>query len=211
MRNFFKLGSPAMEFMTQLTSMMVLSVLWILCCIPIITAVPATAALYYVSLKMVRKEACHVCKTFLHGFLGNLKQGIVLNILFIICTALLIGNWLLFSGGDSTLSQTASVILLLLSISFLSTALYTFPLQAQFRNTIPGTLKNAFILSGQRLTNTVIVLFLHLFPVLFALLFSDAFLRTIPAWVLLAPAGISYLCAIRFAKIFDGYMPLPSD
>ena len=211
MRNIFKIGSPFMELLTHLANLMLLSLLWIVCCIPVVTVVPASVALYYVSLKMVRKVNYSICKDFFHSFIDNLKQGIVLNIVFLICIVLLSVNYFVFSSIQSSLSQVASAILLLLTISFLNTMLYTFPLQAQFANTVLGTLKNAFFMSIQRLPNTIIILLLNMLSVIFALIFPDAFLRIIPAWVLLAPAGTTYLCAIRFAKIFECYIPSPTN
>ena len=53
-----------------------LSLLWVLLCIPIVTAGSATAALYYTVVKVFRHGREDAFTTYLKAFKDNLKQGI---------------------------------------------------------------------------------------------------------------------------------------
>ena len=56
MNKLFNMDSPFMIKLAKFADMVILSILWIVCCIPIFTIGPATAALYHVTLKLARKE-----------------------------------------------------------------------------------------------------------------------------------------------------------
>ncbi len=43
-------NSPVIAFLNKMTDLILLNVLWILCCLPVITAGAATTAAYYVSI-----------------------------------------------------------------------------------------------------------------------------------------------------------------
>lgn len=48
---FFSLENPIWKFIGNLADFFLLSCLWYLCCLPVVTAGAATTALYYVTLK----------------------------------------------------------------------------------------------------------------------------------------------------------------
>lgn len=58
----------------------VVSVLWLLACVPMVTLVPATAALYYACVKGIRREWGSPAGAFLTSFRENWKQGIGLSL-----------------------------------------------------------------------------------------------------------------------------------
>ena len=68
MGRFFRFDSPFMLALGKVMDLILLSALWIACCIPIITIVPATAALYYVTIKMARKEETRTVVGFFYAF-----------------------------------------------------------------------------------------------------------------------------------------------
>ncbi|MFQ9510793.1 MAG: DUF624 domain-containing protein, partial [Lachnospiraceae bacterium] len=56
MGGLFNLDNPVWRFIGKLVDVALLNLLWIICCIPIVTIGPATTAMYYVTLKLVRDE-----------------------------------------------------------------------------------------------------------------------------------------------------------
>ena len=52
-----------------------LSILWLLLCIPVVTAGPASAALYYAVVKCVRPGEPGAFGAFFHSFRENFKTG----------------------------------------------------------------------------------------------------------------------------------------
>lgn len=75
---FFSLENPIWKFIGNLADFFLLSCLWYLCCLPVVTAGAATTALYYVTLKMARGQEGQLIPAFFHSFKQNLKQATAL-------------------------------------------------------------------------------------------------------------------------------------
>ena len=52
MKALFNADSPLMRFLSRVADIMLLNALWLLCCVPIVTAGAATTAMYHVTLKL---------------------------------------------------------------------------------------------------------------------------------------------------------------
>ena len=75
---FFSLENPIWKFIGNLADFFLLSCLWYLCCLPVVTGGAATTALYYVTLKMARGQEGQLIPAFFHSFKQNLKQATAL-------------------------------------------------------------------------------------------------------------------------------------
>ena len=64
----FRGDSAYTQIMTKIFNIFWLSILWLLCCIPVITIGASTIALYYVMLKLVKDEETTVTREFFHSF-----------------------------------------------------------------------------------------------------------------------------------------------
>ena len=92
MGHFFSSEGPLMTYLIKIRDWMFLSVLWLVCSIPVITVGVSTTALYYVTLKMAKNEEVPVFKSFFKSFKDNLKQGILLTLIVLIVGALTPGG-----------------------------------------------------------------------------------------------------------------------
>ena len=81
MGSLFNLDNPIWRFMGKLVDVFILTLLWAVCCIPIITIGPASTAVYYVTLKLVRDEESYTVRSFFKSFKENFKQGSVIGII----------------------------------------------------------------------------------------------------------------------------------
>ncbi len=207
MHKFFDLNSPFMSFLSRLADMVWLSVLWFLCCLPVITIGASTTALYYVALKLARDEEVAVTACFFKGFKENFKQGFVLNLIFLIVGAILVADYFIMSGVQSGAGTYSSALFFVMFIWMLCIMFYTYPLQAQFVNPIRRTLMNAAMLSMRRILDTVLIFVLNMLPVILAFASFGLFIRTSPIWIMLAPGVVARICAGRFVKMFAPYLP----
>lgn len=211
MGRFFRYDSPIMIGVGRIVDFFLLNLLWIICCIPVITIVPATAALYYVMLKIARKEEVRPVFGYLHAFRDNFKQGCVLTLIFAAIVALLYADYRIMTLQEGTVGSVLSILFLLLTALAAATMLYTFALQAQFSNTVFRTLKNAALLSLMKLPNTILLLVLHCIPLWVLMVAPNIVAMTMPFWVLFFPAVVAYLSSLRFVKIFAPLMEMNED
>ena len=206
MSKWFDLDSPIMMALSRLADMFFLSVFWLVCCLPIITIGPSTAAMYYVALKWARKEDVKISAAFFDAFKKNFKQGVALNLIFLVAGIILGLDYIIMSAQDSTYGAISSVCFLVMGVWLLGIMFYAYPLQAQFYNTVRQTLINAAQLSVMKFPITVVIFVVNLFPVLILFISFELFVRTAPLWVLLAPGVAAYLNAKLLAKIFDKFI-----
>lgn len=57
-------NSPVIAFLNKMTDLILLNVIWLLCCLPVVTAGAATTAAYYVSITSIRCGDGYVVKRF---------------------------------------------------------------------------------------------------------------------------------------------------
>ena len=203
MNKLFDLNSPHMIFLSKAADLVILSFWWFVCCIPIVTIGPASSALYYVALKMARKEEIRVTACFLKGFRENFKQGIAYSFLFVILGAVLFFDYTFTAGIEGMVGTVCGVSFFVLGVWMLCTMFYTYPLQAQFYNTVRQTLINAMILAARKFGTTIILFAVNMIPVFVAFASFAVFVQLMPAWVLLMPGLSAYVCSLLLVKIFD--------
>ena len=202
MGHFFSTDGPLMEYLTKLRDWMILSVLWIVCSLPVITLGVSTTAMYYVTLKMAKKEEVSVFKSFFKSFKENFKQGVVLTLIVLIVGAILILDCWYFSRMAGTKGAVMTGVFYAVTVCFLAITLYVFPFLAQFSNTISGIWKSAVVLAIRNIRNTVVILIFHAIPVVLRFVSYDVYIRLIPVWLLVAPGAIAYLCSMCHIKSF---------
>lgn len=158
-RNLLKPDSALMITMTRITDCIFLSLFWLLCSIPVITAGASFAALYDASYRALRKNEQNSWQRFFHVFKENWKAGILPTIVFLLaCWGLMkavIGLWNLAVAGTmswmlfSALAFVAVVLLGILSVLF--------PMLSRFENSLGALLKNTVFLSLANLPRTTLL------------------------------------------------------
>ena len=79
MNSLFNPDNPIFHFLSRIADIIFLNLLFLLCCIPIITVGPSISALYYCMLKIIRNRDSSITGMFFHSFRENLKQGSLLT------------------------------------------------------------------------------------------------------------------------------------
>ena len=117
-----------------------------MCSIPIITIGPATAALYYTVVKVVRRNRETVIKSFFHSFKSNLKQGILFTIFYLFYGAA-IGFYILaaLEGRIQMNPYGICTLGIILTCPFLFTLMYIFLCCPGFRLVCCGSFNMRFI------------------------------------------------------------------
>ena len=206
MNKFFNMDSPIMMALSRLADMVCLGILWLVCCIPVFTIGPATVAMYYVTLKWAREEEAKIAETFFRGFKENFKQGVILNLIFMVVGAILALDFAYMYAVGGTAGTFSAIAFLVLEIWLLCIMFYAYPMQAQFVNTIRQTLLNAAIMSMRKLGSTVVIFVVHMLPFIVMYFSWELFVRMSPVWVLVLPGVAATLCGKIFAKQFAPYV-----
>lgn len=209
MSRAFNFEGPVFTFLSRLADLFWLNLLFIVCCIPVITIGAATTALYYVTLKMAKDEEGYITRSYFKSFKENFKQATVIWIGFLVVGMIMITDLRIVNGGNTAeilsspaLGNVVMVAVFLMGIVILMVGTYIFPILAQFDNTIKNTAKNAFLISIRHLPYTIAMLVITAIPVVLIWFFPALFIL-----VLIMFSATAYFNSKLFNKIFVLYMP----
>ena len=209
MGSFFNMDNPFFRFMGRVADLMILNLIFIVCCIPVVTIGPAITAMYYTTLKMVRNEESYIVKGFFHSFKQNLKQGIFINLILLAVGVFLFLDLRIVVGNFQGFAGKAMYVVIWLGIVLYAMIfVYIYPLLSRFYNTIRNTFINAILISIRHLPKTVLLILLTLCPILIFFI-PQAMISSllILLFILVGFATLAYAKSMILVKILDNYMP----
>lgn len=194
--------------MGRVADIIILNILFIVCCLPIVTIGASATAMYYVTLKMVRDEDSHIAGSFFKSFKENFKQATIIHIIMLIAGIILFFDLRIVTSMTGALSNVLYCFLVAFSLIYVILLLYIYPVLAKFYNTIKNTFNNAFLMSIRHLPYTLLMLVISAIPII-PFFVSNAQLQSTAVMliVLLGFATIAYCHSFFFRKIFDNYIP----
>jgi len=205
MSNLFSLDSPVMNFLNNLADMILLNIIYLICCIPVVTIGAATTALYTVTLKMNRKEYPAVVKSYFIAFRKNIKTSTLCWIPMVIAGIILFLNYRLLGLLPGTLQFVIRIALIIMSLFYIMILLYLFPYIARFDNNVRNTFKNTIIISIVNLPMSLLMLALNIVIIIVSLLTVQTMVIALTAAILIGFSVLAYLQSILFTKIFKKY------
>ncbi|MBO4679371.1 MAG: YesL family protein [Lachnospiraceae bacterium] len=89
-------NSPFVKFLEAIANMFIVSFFWLIFCLPVVTIIPASAALYYTVVEVIFGDGRGngVVKGFWESFKENVKAGIPLSLVTVVALAFIAeGLW----------------------------------------------------------------------------------------------------------------------
>lgn len=203
MRKFFNLDSPFMIFLSNLTDIVILNVICLICCIPIVTIGPAVTAMHYVTLKMVKDENGYIVKNFFKSFKENFRQAFIAWLIFLLITVVFILDFKILQSMGINENKIISIVVGAIYLFSSMTAMYVFPILSRFSNSLGQTIKNAFFMSILHIFKTLIMAVIYILP----FLLLPLHIMVIPVFLLVGLAGSAYFNSFIWKSIFKKYEP----
>lgn len=200
MDRIFDLDNPFFRFVSKLVDAVFLNLLWLIFSIPIITIGASTTAMYSVTLKMARDREGYIFQGFWKAFKENFKQSTLIWLFMLVVGIVLGVDIHYFQTSTAEYSNIGFIVMVAISSIVICTAVYIFPLQAQFANSIKHTIKNAFIMCVRHLPWTLLLVCIYAvtaFCLYVAAVLVSVFIFGIVAFI------TSYI----YNKIFICYIP----
>ena len=205
MGNIFRPDSPLMRFMMLITNLIILNVLWLLCCIPVITAGAATVAMHSVLLGYLEGKDDAVLKPFFRGFRENFKLVTPLWLVNFLIGAVMAAEIFYLSVGDTAL--WLKILFGVLLFLYAAATSYLYPLLARYQTTRKAAVFNSFALTLRHLLSSVCVVTLNALPVVLLVGFPGVFWKSVLVWTLTGFSLIAYLSLKILLPIFKRYDP----
>ncbi len=161
----FNYENPVWQFMGRIADLMILNAMALIFSVPIITIGASWTALYYCTVKIVRKEDTYVWKEFWNSFKSNFKQATIIWLILIPFLAILFVDVLMWYNDPTLLPKVLKVTTVIVICIVLAITIYVFPILSHFDNTTRNTLKNAFLVSMINIPYTLYFMFLLFLPI----------------------------------------------
>ena len=194
MGNLFNMDNAFFRFMGKLFDVVALNLVFIIVCIPIVTIGPAISALYYASVKSIRRDRSYPIKEFFKAFKRDFKQSFIVGLILVLAAAIIyvdIRFVVDYIKNDFTAMRYVYLVIGLV-ISFIS--VYIFPLISRFSLKISGLFRLSFYLAIRHLLTTIVSIIL---------LFGGFILVYISAGLalLFVPVLVNLLISIMMEKV----------
>ncbi len=169
----FNPENAVFRMINKLLDLMVLSLVWAVCCIPVVTAGAASAALYYAVVKAVRRQRSYPVREFWKSFRANLKKGILIQVIWLMLAAMmLISDVPLFAAllnGKEIQDRVLLVLLAVKAVFLAGMPCWLYPLLSRFEQRL------------LRLAEAALYMLLRYFPITLL-----GVILLLGAWLLLA-------------------------
>ncbi len=204
MGSIFALDGAFVKYMSLVADIIILSALYTILCIPIITIGPATTALFYVMTRRVYDKEAYILRDFFKSFKMNFVQSafswlILTALAFVLTfniTAILMGY---IVSLETLVGKAVFATYILMLIEVLITTLYIYPVISRFHLKFLPALKTSVLLANKHMPTTISVSCL-------AVLIGYLTLAN-PFLVAFAMGIYAALTSYFFMKVFKKYNP----
>lgn len=204
----FNPDSPLMSFLTRLADLVILNLLWLVCCVPVVTIGASTTAMYHVLRHLQDGGVTSITRDFFQSFKSDFKQATLVYLVLLIPTVAVVMNAWILSGQSSDVVPVyvraiwmVSVLLLTFVVSFV------YPVMAYFEDTVWKTLRTAAVLAVARLPRTILISILNLLPIIVMFVSFAFFLQSSIFWLLIGGSLIGYLNMLILKPVFKKLIP----
>lgn len=182
------------------TDFFLLNLMWLLACLPVVTALPATAAMFGVVRDCAREKETGVIATFVLRFWQNFVQSLVVGVLWALFGGALFLDFLLANQLSGATQVVMRSLLVLAGVLYASASVFLFPVMVHYDTRWTAVPKNALLLSIARLPTTLLCLL--------TVAAMAALTFIVPALILITGSltanAVYKLCDREFRKI-DGF------
>ena len=212
MDRLFNMDNKFFTVMGRVADLIILNVVFLICCLPIVTIGASLTALHYVTLKMARNEESYIIRSFFKSFKQNFKQATIINLIMLAVGIVLYFDLNIVNNMTGSMSRIMFMLIIAISVIYLMVFLYIYPVLAKFYNSVKNTFRNSILMAIRHLPYTILMAAITLVPA--AVFFIQSFRVQSTVLILLIMMGFSLEAFINghfLVKIFDNYIPKDAD
>ena len=197
---FFDYDGPLAAAIRDISNMILLNICFCLCCLPVVSAGAAIAALYSVYLN--HNDDVSPVRRYFAAFRSNFAQATKIWLL-VLAAGLLLGLELFVTFTLAFPGRVfVKTVLILAGAYYLSVSAYAFALQAHYENTCIQTVRNAMVLGGAGIINGILANIISFFPVIVFFAAIDLMPFVLSFWLPLGASLSTRLNAMLLGGVF---------
>ena len=199
----FAMDGKFLENFNKITDLVILNLLWILCCIPIVTIGASTSALYQVVLQFAENRESYITKEFFRAFRENFKQATIVWLVTLLVGFVLLSDMFIISHFFAGSSMPAILgLIFVITLLLFAGYMYFFPVIAYFRNSTKKIFSNSFRLAFSHLGTTLQLFLIGFMPAFVLVMFHDKIIIGTFLILIIVPALSVFCKSLVLSKLF---------
>ncbi|HKM03482.1 MAG TPA: YesL family protein [Lachnospiraceae bacterium] len=198
----FNLDGGIMRFLGVISDICIISMMWLIGCIPVVTVGASSTAAYYAFIKVVHRKTGYLHKEFWRSFKMNFKDATILTIIYELIGGILIYNIYLTYLSLEVEYMVEKFYLLFFYVVILmllfGVMIYTYPALSRFAMKRFQLVRYAVQVMFCHMPSTLLMLTIFIITLYGMVVF--------PAGVLFMPGICIYLYCIIMERILRKYM-----
>ncbi|MCL2363815.1 MAG: DUF624 domain-containing protein [Defluviitaleaceae bacterium] len=204
MRDFFGLEGPFNKYGGMLADMALVSFMWILFCLPVITAGASTTAMYYVTTRRISEREGYITSDFWLAFKNNFKRATIISLIFGLIMVVVVFNAieLLNNNVDWPEGRMFGIMLPAQIVIFAILGLmsvYVYALLARFDMKLTEIAKSAFFMSIRHFLTSILCVS--------ALVAAIFIFFQLPPLLIVLPGAYAWVSSMLIMRVFRKYRP----
>lgn len=198
LKNLFNPENSFWEFMNNMTNVLFVGLIWLICCIPIITIGASTTALYDYSLKMADNREGYVLKSFFKAFKNNFIKSTLFWILMLLGAGFLVVDGYICLRMEAPIGKFLFFAIVAIGIMYFIICIYIFPVLAFFQMNVKETVKNACIMGVGSLPITTLIIII--------LVIGGLIIYTAPYLIFALGSFVAYVSSFCYLSVFRKFV-----
>jgi len=199
MNNLFSLEGPIYKYGSMLADIVVISLLWLLFSLPIVTMGASTSAAYYVFTRRVVNREGYMFQDFWASFKRNFLCASLVWVTIVAAVLLLVFNLMNMGQFTGTMYYVVMPAQFVIGAEIVFVTVFIFPLIARFELTYRSAFKAAFVMANRHLPTTILVSLLLAGLAVLVWVYEIAFL--------ICPGVYCFVTSYLFMNVFRKYRP----
>lgn len=199
LRSFFNSETGIWRFFGWVGDIVMLSLLWVLCSVPVLTLGAASTALYDTIVHGMRRRESNMFSRYFGTFRRELKTGCLTSLFWEVCALFLfyLYSALAGTGPDGQIAVVYSAIFLMILCFMLGILCWVFPLLSRFTFRFSDLNRTALRISLGNILRSAAMALLAVSAI-------ALFLRNYFS-VFFTPGLVSWLCSYLIEPVFQSY------
>ena len=198
MEKWLGLDSKFYKWGTLLADLIIITVLWLICSLPLITIGASTTAIYYITTRQLSNREGYVTRDFWKSFKANFIQGTIVTVIFILILTI-VGINISILDRTTLLGTCLFYIQFVVLYEVIIVGIYIFPILSRFELKIFELFKTAIFMANRHLLTTITAI-----AVLIALCLI---VLRVPILIFLCTGVYAILTSLMFMSLFKKYVP----
>ncbi len=203
MRDIFSRDSMLMKVLGKIFDIGYLSIIFVVFCIPIFTIGASLTALYYTTVKVVRRERGYVFQEFWRSFKLNFGSATILWVIQLVLMLMVSYNLYITMGDGTNKGGFLTGAYIAIALIVYAVSCYAYPVLSRLVLKNSQIVKLSLYMAARHIYFTIPIMIVTLAAIAAMVFFAPI----APLLPILAPAVAALVCSYMMEMVLKKYMP----